>query len=65
MPKLFAAADVENRNIGFRESMNWAGGKSPTDGRNIGPIDMFARRRVHRWLELMDSSFDSLKSWLP
>jgi hypothetical protein len=61
MPRLFAAKEVEDRGIGFRQSMNHASGD-----RAMPPLNLFDRSRVHVWLDLMEQSFEPLgkAGWL-
>jgi hypothetical protein len=56
MPKLFAAATVENRRAAFAEVR---------DGRTEKPVNLFDRARVRSWLEAMDHRFGGVSTWLP
>jgi hypothetical protein len=59
MPRLFAAQQVGVRRLKFRDAADGQTGRGDTP---LGPFD---RSRVRKWLEMMDTNFTSLKSWLP
>lgn len=56
MPKLFAAAAVENRRASFTAAR---------DGKAELNLNMFDRTRVRAWLEAMDHRFSGVTSWMP
>ena len=56
MPRLFAAAAVENSRAGFAQAR---------DGDATRPINMFDRARVKSWLTTMDQRFSGVASWMP
>ncbi len=56
MPRLFAAAAVENSRAGFAQAR---------DGDASRPINMFDRARVKSWLTTMDQRFSGVASWMP
>lgn len=56
MPRLFAAAAIEN----WRSSFAMA-----RDGRTELPLNIFDRTRVRAWLETMDRRFAGVMSWMP
>jgi hypothetical protein len=56
MPRLFAAAAVENSRAGFAQAR---------DGDASRPINMFDRARVKSWLNTMDQRFSGVASWMP
>jgi len=56
MPRLFAAAAVENRRSSFADAR---------DGKTALPTNMFDRMRVRTWLEAMQHRFAGVASWLP
>jgi hypothetical protein len=56
MPRLFAAAAVENRRASFAEAR---------DGKTELSLNMFDRTRVRAWLETMDHRFGGVVSWMP
>jgi hypothetical protein len=56
MPRLFAAAAVENSRAGFAQAR---------DGNATRPINMFDRARVKSWLTTMDQRFSGVASWMP
>ena len=56
MPRLFAAAVVENSRAGFAQAR---------DGDASRPINMFDRARVKSWLTAMDQRFSGVASWMP
>ena len=56
MPRLFAAAVVENSRAGFAQAR---------DGDASRPINMFDRARVKSWLTAMEQRFSGVVSWMP
>jgi hypothetical protein len=56
MPRLFAAAAVENSRAGFAQAR---------DGDASRPINMFDRARVKSWLAAMTQRFSGVASWMP
>jgi hypothetical protein len=56
MPRLFAAAAVENSRAGFAQAR---------DGDASRPINMFDRARVKSWLAAMEQRFSGVASWMP
>lgn len=56
MPRLFAAAAVENRRSSFGAAR---------DGKTEFKLNMFDRTRVRTWLETMDRRFGGVGSWMP
>ena len=56
MPKLFAAAAVENRRASFAAAR---------DGKTEVRLNMFDRTRVKAWLETMEHRFSGITSWMP
>jgi hypothetical protein len=56
MPRLFAAAVVENSRAGFAQAR---------DGDATRPINMFDRARVKSWLTSMAERFSGVASWMP
>jgi hypothetical protein len=56
MPRLFAAAAVENQRASFARAR---------DGGTEVPLNMFDRTRVRAWLEAMDRRFSGVRSWMP
>lgn len=56
MPRLFAAAAVENRRSSFADAR---------DGKTEFGLNMFDRTRVRTWLEAMDRRFGGIESWTP
>lgn len=56
MPRLFAAAAVENSRAGFAQAR---------DGEASRPMNMFDRARVKGWLTAMAQRFSGVASWMP
>ena len=56
MPRLFAAAAVENSRAGFAQAR---------DGDASRPFNMFDRARVKSWLTAMTQRFSGVASWMP
>lgn len=56
MPRLFAAAAVENRRSSFGDAR---------DGKTEFKLNMFDRTRVRTWLEAMDRRFGGVETWMP
>lgn len=56
MPRLFAAAAVENRRASF---------SAARDGKTEVRLNMFDRTRVKAWLEVMEQRFSGVTSWMP
>jgi hypothetical protein len=56
MPRLFAAAAVENSRASFAQAR---------DGDASRPINMFDRARVKSWLTTMAQRFSGVASWMP
>ena len=56
MPRLFAAAAVENRRASFAAAR---------DGKTEVALNMFDRTRVRAWLEAMVHRFSGVRSWMP
>jgi hypothetical protein len=56
MPRLFAAAAVENRRTSFGEAR---------DGKTDAGLNMFDRTRVRAWLDAMTHRFSGVRSWMP
>lgn len=56
MPRLFAAAAVENSRSSFAQAR---------DGEASRPINMFDRARVKGWLAAMSQRFSGVASWMP
>ena len=56
MPRLFAAAAVENRRTSFAAAR---------DGKTEVALNMFDRTRVRAWLEAMVHRFSGVRSWMP
>jgi hypothetical protein len=56
MPRLFAAAAVENSRASFAQAR---------DGDASRPINMFDRARVKSWLATMEQRFFGVASWMP
>jgi hypothetical protein len=56
MPRLFAAAAVENSRASFAQAR---------DGDASRPINMFDRARVKSWLITMEQRFSGVASWMP
>ncbi|MBN9068275.1 MAG: hypothetical protein J0H60_17955 [Rhizobiales bacterium] len=56
MPRLFAAAVVENSRASFGQAR---------DGDASRPINMFDRARVKSWLATMEQRFSGVASWMP
>jgi hypothetical protein len=56
MPRLFAAAAVENSRAGFAQAR---------DGDASRPFNMFDRARVKSWLTTMTQRFSGVASWMP
>lgn len=56
MPRLFAAATVENSRAGFAQAR---------DGEASRPVNMFDRARVKAWLAAMEKRFSGVASWMP
>lgn len=56
MPRLFAAAAVENSRASFADAR---------DGKAARPVNMFDRARVRAWLVAMAQRFSGVASWMP
>ena len=56
MPRLFAAAAVENRRASFGAAR---------DGQTEVALNMFDRTRVRAWLDAMAHRFSGVRSWMP
>jgi hypothetical protein len=56
MPRLYAAATVENNRASFAQAR---------DGDTSRPINMFDKARVKTWLTAMDQRFSGVASWMP
>jgi hypothetical protein len=56
MPRLFAAAAVENSRASFADAR---------DGKASRPVNMFDRARIKTWLGAMDQRFSGVRSWMP
>jgi hypothetical protein len=56
MPRLFAAAAVENRRTSFGAAR---------DGQTEVALNMFDRTRVRAWLDAMAHRFSGVRSWMP
>lgn len=58
-PKLYAAAAIEARQVGFWAATNHAPG---TEG--MAPLNIFDHRKVAKWLDEMEGQMAPIASWL-